>query len=902
MQFLKKLLGTKNEREIKRIRQIVDRINALEPSIKSLSDDQLRQKTVSFREQLAKGALIDDLLPEAFAVVREAGWRVDQKRHFDVQLIGGVVLHEGKIAEMRTGEGKTLTATAPVYLNALTGRGVHVITVNDYLATRDAEWMGRIYGFLGLTTGVIVHGLTDSQRRDAYHCDITYGTNNEFGFDYLRDNMKTEEERMVQRPFYFAIVDEVDSILIDEARTPLIISGPSETHTDLYVTVNNAIPGLQKDSDYIFDEKSRTVALTEDGISKLEKRLRVENLYDPINIENLHHVQQALKAHIVFKKDVDYVVREGKVIIVDEHTGRLMPGRRYSEGLHGALEAKEHVPVQNETQTLATITFQNLFRIYEKLGGMTGTADTEAVEFKKIYNLDVICIPTHRSMIRQDVDDVVYRTAREKFNVIADDIAEAQKRGQPVLVGTVSVEKSELLSSLLKKRGIPHEILNAKNHAREADIIANAGQKGQVTISTNMAGRGTDIILGAGVKELGGLYVIGTERHESRRIDNQLRGRSGRQGDPGMSKFFLSLEDDLMRIFASDRLSNIMERLGMKEGEAIISPMVTRAIARAQRRVEEQNFSSRKHLLEYDDVMNQQRQVIYSLRRETLMGSRRPDFMADAIHAAALGAMSENNVAEEDAPVQLDKSQEILSALFHQSIDLSSLKGSDARADDVAALASKQATAAYKIKAQKIGEENAKRLESWVLLQVLDKAWKNHLQSMDALKDSVSLRGYGQRDPLQEYKKEGFRMFATMMARIEEEASLALVSVEVPDNLENSEQLVVEEPDESLMQFQHPDAASPVDQTIDDSEGQDDQDSHQANGRQTTASQAPQKGGLIYHDSRTAPPAPSKSPAPLVKGDLDKVGRNDPCPCGSGKKFKKCHGALLQEEDEAPQI
>ena len=901
MQFLKKLLGTKNEREIKRIRQIVDRINALEPSIKSLSDDQLRQKTGAFREQLAKGASLDDLLPEAFAVVREAGWRVDQKRHFDVQLIGGIVLHEGKIAEMRTGEGKTLTATAPVYLNALTGRGVHVITVNDYLATRDAEWMGRIYGFLGLTTGVIVHGLTDSQRRDAYHCDITYGTNNEFGFDYLRDNMKTEEERMVQRPFYFAIVDEVDSILIDEARTPLIISGPSETHTDLYVTVNNAIPGLQKDSDYIFDEKSRTVALTEDGISKLEKRLRVENLYDPINIEYLHHVQQALKAHIVFKKDVDYVVREGKVIIVDEHTGRLMPGRRYSEGLHGALEAKEHVPVQNETQTLATITFQNLFRIYEKLGGMTGTADTEAVEFKKIYNLDVICIPTHRSMIRQDVDDVVYRTAREKFNVIADDIAEAQKRGQPVLVGTVSVEKSELLSSLLKKRGIPHEILNAKNHAREADIIANAGQKGQVTISTNMAGRGTDIILGSGVKELGGLYVIGTERHESRRIDNQLRGRSGRQGDPGMSKFFLSLEDDLMRIFASDRLSNIMERLGMKEGEAIISPMVTRAIARAQRRVEEQNFSSRKHLLEYDDVMNQQRQVIYSLRRETLTGSRRPEFMADALHAATLGAMSENNVAEEDAPVQLDKAQEILSAMFHQPIDLSSLKGSDARSEDVAALTSKQATAAYKIKAQKIGEENAKRLESWVLLQVLDKAWKNHLQSMDALKDSVSLRGYGQRDPLQEYKKEGFRMFATMMARIEEEASLALVSVEVPDNLESSEQLVVEEPDESLMQFQHPDAASPVDQAIDYSEGRGDQDSQKANGRQPTAAQAQQKGGLIYHGSRTAPPAPSKSPAPLVKGDLDKVGRNDPCPCGSGKKFKKCHGALLQEEEEAPQ-
>ena len=904
MQFLKKLLGTKNEREIKRITQIVARINALEPQIKALSDDGLKHKTVEFRERLAKGETLDSLLPEAFAVVREAGWRVDQKRHFDVQLIGGMVLHEGKIAEMRTGEGKTLTATAPVYLNALSGKGVHVITVNDYLAKRDAEWMGRIYGFLGLTTGVIVHGLTDNQRREAYHCDITYGTNNEFGFDYLRDNMKTEEERMVQRPFYFAIVDEVDSILIDEARTPLIISGPSETHTDLYVVVNNAIPGLQKDSDYIFDEKSRTVALTEDGISKLEKRLRIENLYDPVNIEVLHHVQQALKAHIVFKKDVDYVVRDGKVIIVDEHTGRLMPGRRYSEGLHGALEAKEHVPVQNETQTLATITFQNFFRLYEKLGGMTGTADTEAVEFKKIYNLDVICIPTHRSMIRQDVDDVVYRTAREKFTVIADDIAEAQKRGQPVLVGTVSVEKSELLSSLLKKRGIPHEILNAKNHAREAEIIANAGQRGQVTISTNMAGRGTDIILGPGVKELGGLYVIGTERHESRRIDNQLRGRSGRQGDPGMSKFFLSLEDDLMRIFASDRLSAIMERLGMKEGEAIISPMVTRAIARAQRRVEEQNFSSRKHLLEYDDVMNQQRQVIYTLRKEALTGTRRPDFLTEALRAAALGAISEQAKESEEGPVDLPKAQEILSALMHNPVNLSALKAGEATTDDVATLASEQVAAAYRVKAQKIGEENARRLESWVLLQVIDKAWKNHLQGMDALKDSVSLRGYGQRDPLQEYKKEGFRMFANMMARIEEEASLALVSVEIPDTAEKAEQLVVEEPDESLMQFQHPDAASAMEHdqnSIGPSEHS--RNENFSNSDQETRRNQSKSGDLIYHGSRsTPPPQPKSQPSQVKRGEFDKVGRNDPCPCGSGKKFKKCHGTLLAGEEEAQQL
>lgn len=590
VEVLKKLFGSKNDREIRRLRSVVTRINELEKTVQQLPDDAFPEKTAEFRRRLADGETLDALLPEAFATIREAARRVRNERHFDVQLIGGIVLHEGKIAEMRTGEGKTLTATAPVYLNALSGKGAHVVTVNDYLAKRDAETMGKVYEFCGLTTGIIVHGLSDSERRAAYSCDITYGTNNEFGFDYLRDNMKTEINRLVQRGHNFAIVDEVDSILIDEARTPLIISGPTESNLSLFVIVNSAIPGLQKDSDYIVDEKSRSVALTEDGISKLEKRLRLDNLYDPKNIDALHHVQQALKAHVVFKKDVDYVVRDGKVVIVDEFTGRLMPGRRYSDGLHGALEAKEHVAVQSETQTMATITFQNYFRLYSKLGGMTGTADTESVEFKKIYNLDVVVIPTNRPMVRQDHQDVVYRTAREKFNAIADEIAEAQQKGQPVLVGTVSVEKSELLSGLLKKRDIPHEILNAKNHAREADIIKNAGQKGNVTISTNMAGRGTDIVLGDGVVAAGGLYVIGTERHESRRIDNQLRGRSGRQGDPGASKFFLSLEDDLMRIFASDRLSTIMERLGMEEGEAIVSPMVSRAIERAQKRVEEHNF------------------------------------------------------------------------------------------------------------------------------------------------------------------------------------------------------------------------------------------------------------------------------------------------------------------------
>ena len=881
MQFLKRILGTKNDRELKRIQQLVVQVNSLESQIKALSDEQLRAKTSEFKDRVAKGESLDSLLPEAFAVVREAGWRVDKKRHFDVQLIGGAVLHEGKIAEMKTGEGKTLTATLPVYLNALAGKGVHVVTVNDYLARRDAEWMGRIYGFLGLTTGIIVHGLTDAQRRASYACDITYGTNNEFGFDYLRDNMKTEASRMVQRGHFFAIVDEVDSILIDEARTPLIISGPSETNVDHYVKVNAAIPGLQKDSDYIFDEKSRVVALTEDGISKLEKRLRVDNLYDPSNIEWLHHVQQALRAHVAFKKDVDYVVREDKVVIVDEHTGRLMPGRRWSDGLHGAVEAKEHVEVQNETQTLATITFQNFFRMYSKLGGMTGTADTEAVEFKRIYNLDVIVIPTNRNMVREDHDDFVFRTAREKFNVIADEIADAQKRGQPVLVGTVSVEKSELLAGLLRKRNIPHEILNAKNHAREAEIIATAGQKGQVTISTNMAGRGTDIVLGEGVKDLGGLYVIGTERHESRRIDNQLRGRSGRQGDPGQSKFFLSLEDDLMRIFASDRLSSIMGRLGMQEGEAIISPMVTRAIARAQRRVEEQNFSSRKHLLEYDDVMNQQRQVVYKLRHDALLAQRRLDFVEAAVHSAALGAISD--LAPERTGLgawDLEQVASVIRSNLHTDIDLTGVSATDLPPEDLASRVTEQVMAVFKTKTDKIGDENARRLESWVYLQVIDRSWKHNLLAMDTLKDSVSLRGYGQRDPLQEYKKEGFRLFSEMIARIEEETATALVSVEIPD--QSPEQTArdlqpIAEPDEEELELVHPIPSAATEM---------------ADSTAVPTAPAAADDGYIYHGSRAAAAeAPRREPQ-TVRREADKVGRNDPCPCGSGKKYKKCHGAM----------
>jgi preprotein translocase subunit SecA len=890
MDILKKIFGSKNEREIRRIRSVVTRINELEASMKALKDEDFPVKTAGYRERLARGETLDSILPEAFATIREAARRVRNERHFDVQLIGGLVLHEGKIAEMRTGEGKTLTATAPVYLNALAGKGVHVVTVNDYLATRDAETMGKVYAFCGMTTGKILHGLTDEQRRESYACDITYGTNNEFGFDFLRDNMKTEVARLVQRGHNFAIVDEVDSILIDEARTPLIISGPTESNLSLFVIVNAAIPGLQKDSDYIVDEKARAVMLTEDGISKLEKRLRVENLYDPKNIDFLHHVQQALKAHVIFKKDVDYVVRDGKVVIVDEFTGRLMPGRRYSDGLHGALEAKEHVAVQNETQTMATITFQNYFRLYSKMGGMTGTADTESVEFKKIYNLDVVVIPTNRTMIRQDHQDVVFRTAREKFNAIADEIAEAQKKGQPVLVGTVSVEKSELLSGLLKKRGIEHEILNAKNHAREADIIKNAGQKGTVTISTNMAGRGTDIVLGAGVAEAGGLYVVGTERHESRRIDNQLRGRSGRQGDPGASKFFLSLEDDLMRIFASDRLSMIMERLGMQEGEAIVSPMVSRAIERAQKRVEEHNFSSRKHLLEYDDVMNQQRQVVYKVRRQMLEGldtgkNAEIDFLETALSNLVAGTIERQIAAANVAQNQTGLGDAVRHAIRQEhNADVKvpgefEIEGSGL--ETLIGEVTSQILAAYRGKFDEVGPEIKSKIECFIYLQVIDRAWKNHLLGMDALKDSVSLRGYGQRDPLQEYKKEAFRLFEAMMIRIEDETTQALLHLDRP-RLEVASELHRDEADEEDLEFKHPEAAHFEEPAAEEPKtGVDRAGVAEKFGNET----------MVYHGPRSMPQeAPQAVATVPVRRASAKVGRNDPCPCGSGKKYKKCHG------------
>ncbi|MBC7661748.1 MAG: preprotein translocase subunit SecA [Chitinophagaceae bacterium] len=861
LNLARKIFGTKNDREIKRYASIVTRINGLEPGLKALSDEALKAKTQEYKDRLAKGETIQAITPEAFAVVREAARRVLNMRHFDVQLIGGLSLHDGRISEMKTGEGKTLTATAPVYLNALTGKGVHVVTVNDYLATRDSEQMSALYGFLGLTTGLIVHGLSDSERREAYHSDVTYGTNNEFGFDYLRDNMKTDKSRFVQREANFCIVDEVDSILIDEARTPLIISGPSETNSEIYVKVNGAIPGLQKDSDYIVDEKSRSVTLTEDGISKLEKRLNVDNLYEPQNIEYLHHVQQALKAHIIFKKDVDYVVRDRKVVIVDEFTGRLMPGRRYSDGLHGALEAKEHLPVENETQVLATITFQNFFRLYSKLSGMTGTADTEAVEFKRIYNLDVVVIPTNRVLIRKDEQDEVYRTAREKFELIADEIARAQTAGQPILVGTVSVEKSELLSSLLKKRGTPHEVLNAKNHSREAHIIANAGQRGNVTISTNMAGRGTDIVLGEGVRELGGLYVIGTERHESRRIDNQLRGRSGRQGDNGRTKFYLSLEDDLMRIFASDRLSAIMQRLGMKEGEAIVSPMVTRAIEKAQKRVEEQNFSSRKNVLEYDDVMNQQRQVVYTRRRKILEDKADISFLRDGLKSITEGILTKHSPeTSTNASWDFLAASKELTAEFHIPLDLEEIGKDKHSTDTIVTSVVDVLEKAYNDKRSTVGAELMGRIEAYVYLQIIDQSWKEHLRTMDTLQDSVRLRGYGQRDPLQEYKREAFKLFESLMIRIEDETVLALIRMPPPEGTEIEEVPLVAEPEDSKLIFAHPDAPAP-------------QPNHT----------------MEYEDSEEAGGEPTRRVG-------EKVGRNDPCPCGSGQKYKKCHGRLENED------
>jgi preprotein translocase subunit SecA len=838
MNFLTKVFGSKNERELKRIQPMVERINVLEPELRAKSDEELRAQTALFKERIAQGQSLDDLLPEAFATVREASVRTLKMRHFDVQLIGGVVLHEGKIAEMKTGEGKTLAATLPAYLNALSGKGVHIVTVNDYLARRDTEWMGHIYQFLGLSVGTILHGLDDKERKQAYGADITYGTNNEFGFDYLRDNMKFDHDSLVQRQLNFAIVDEVDSILIDEARTPLIISGPAEKSTDLYYQINSLIPQLKKEIHYSIDEKARTAVLTEEGVARAENLLQVDNLYDPRHIELLHHINQALKAHSLFKRDVDYIVKTGEVIIVDEFTGRLMPGRRYSEGLHQALEAKEDVKIENENQTLATITFQNYFRMYDKLAGMTGTADTEATEFKKIYDLDVMVIPTNMPMIRRDFPDVIYKTRREKFDAVLDEIVELNQKGQPVLVGTISIDISENLSEKLKKRGIRHSVLNAKNHEKEAEIIAQAGQKEVVTISTNMAGRGTDIVLGQGVIERGGLHILGTERHESRRIDNQLRGRSGRQGDPGSSRFYLSLEDDLLRIFGGERITGIMEKLGMQEGEPIEHAMISRAIENAQSRVEGHNFEIRKQLLEYDDVMNQQREVIYRQRREALDGKSLKPSILEMIREKAeelADAFARENTHPDDWDIK-GLNDAIYKQFNFRLNGFGQGTPDSLHRDALTDLVAEEASNVYEQREAAIGSDEFRHLEQVVMLQTVDNLWKDHLLSMDHLKEGIGLRGYAQQNPLIVYKKEGYEMFQDMISRIKEETLGILFRIQI------------------------------------------------AGSQKAEAFRQPRPQQMVF--SGGGEPEKQKP----VKRTVKKIGRNAPCPCGSGKKYKKCCG------------
>ena len=826
----KKIFGSKNERELKRLAPLVDAITALEPEYRSLSDADLQAKTPEFKERLDRGEPLDDLLPEAFAAVREASTRVLGQRPFDVQLIGGIVLHQGKIAEMKTGEGKTLVATMPAYLNALTGEGVHIVTVNDYLAKRDTRWMGEIYNFLGLRVDTIIHGLDDEQRRLAYAADITYGTNNEFGFDYLRDNMKFSLEDYVQRDFHYAIVDEVDSILIDEARTPLIISGPAEESTQLYYVLDRVGRQLKRDQDFTVDEKARSVLVTEEGVARAERLVGLENLYDPRNIEALHHLQAALKAHNLFKRDVDYIVKEGQVLIVDEFTGRLMPGRRYSDGLHQALEAKEGVKIENENQTLATITFQNYFRMYQKLAGMTGTADTEAEEFKKIYNLEVMVIPTDKRMVRLDHPDVIYKTEDEKFRAVEEEIKECHQQGQPVLVGTTSIEKSEHLSRLLKREGIKHEVLNAKQHEKEAQIVAQAGQRGMVTIATSMAGRGTDIVLGEGVVATGGLHILGTERHESRRIDNQLRGRSGRQGDPGTSRFYMSLEDDLLRIFGSDRIKGLMGRLGMDDGQPIEHRLVSNAIEKAQKRVEGHNFEIRKHLLEYDDVMNKQREVIYAQRRQILSGAELQEDILDMSRELVEEMVEEytgNKLPEE---WDLEGLGITFQLQFGFRPPLANLDG------DLREYLLEQVERRFTARGEEIGPDLFRWLQQRVMLQIVDNQWKDHLLSMDHLRDGIGLRGYAQQDPLREYQREGYDMFMDLIHRMQEEMVGTLFHLQV-------------KPHQEL-----PQEAQPAQQPM-----------------------------FFSHGGDGAAPQPQQR-------QQKKTGRNDPCPCGSGKKFKKCCG------------
>ncbi len=894
--LLKKIFGSKNEREIKRMRPVIGQVGVLEPAVSRLTDQQLGSKSDVFRKRLADGAQLADLLPEAFAVCREMSKRKLKMRHFDVQLIGGMILHEGKIAEMKTGEGKTLVATLALYLNALEGKGAHLVTVNDYLAKRDAQWMGPLYHHLGLSVGVIQHEtsflfdptydpedkrllyLRPCTRREAYRADITYGTNNEFGFDYLRDNMVTDLDQCVQRELHYAIVDEVDSILIDEARTPLIISGPTEDSTDLYYRIDRIIPGLKRDEHYTIEEKTKTAALTEEGNEKVERALGVTNLYDPANLSLVHHVVQGLRAHVLYHRDVDYVVKDGEVIIVDEFTGRLMPGRRWSDGLHQAVEAKEEVKIANENQTLASITFQNLFRMYDKLAGMTGTADTEASEFAKIYNLEVVVAPTNRPNIRQDFPDVVYRTEKEKFNAIVEDIKDCHQRGQPALVGTISIEKSERLAGYLVRQGIKHSVLNAKHHEREAEIIAQAGRKAGVTIATNMAGRGTDILLGGNPEFLfkktlyadpemtperqaslqaqiqaeceaekneviaaGGLHIIGTERHESRRIDNQLRGRSGRQGDPGSSRFYLSLEDDLLRIFGSDRISKIMLKLGMEEGVPIEAGMVTRAIENAQKKVEAHHFEIRKQLLDYDDVLNKQREVVYERRRMILRG----DDLTEEIRSSTeevlddlLAVHCPQGAYQEEW--DLKGLADACYAQFGIDIKDGSIDFKDVGSDALRQELIKKIDEAYKKKEQELGAELLRLLEKMVMLRTIDTLWKDHLLGIDSLREGIGLRGYGQKDPLIEYKREAFEMFAGMMNRMKREVLEHLFRVQVVPG---------ESPRPPVEQHR------PVQLTLN-------------------------RGEAAADDNGTK----------TVRRGIDKVGRNDPCPCGSGKKYKKCHG------------
>jgi len=919
--FLTKVFGSSNQRYLKSIQPIVEQINELEPAIKKLTDEQLRARTAEFKEQLQQAVAgvtdmgerkrrereaLDEILPEAFAIVREASVRTTGMRHFDVQLIGGIVLHQGKIAEMRTGEGKTLVATLPAYLNALTGRGgVHVITVNDYLASRDAEWMGQIHRFLGLEVGCIQNDMDDFERQAAYAADITYGTNNEFGFDYLRDNMKFDLATCVQRGHYFAIVDEVDSILIDEARTPLIISGPSDEATDKYYKADAIIPQLKKGEEvdgkktgeYVVDERQHTAVLTEDGVDKAEKLLGVGNLYDPSNMELLHCVEQALKAHTLYRLDHQYVVQEGEVIIVDDFTGRLMKGRRWSDGLHQAVEAKEGVKIEKENQTLATITLQNYFRLYEKLSGMTGTAETEAAEFQTTYKLDVIVIPTHMPMVRSDFSDVIYRTLPEKWDAVIEEIKDCHERGQPALVGTVSVENSELIATRLQREAVPHNVLNAKYHEREAEIIAQAGRKGAVTIATNMAGRGTDILLGGNpdfmareflkkqeidpdeateeqwseafsrakrivedehkeVVGIGGLHILGTERHESRRIDNQLRGRAGRQGDHGSSRFFLSLEDDLMRIFAGDKVKALMQRLGMEKGVAIESKMVSKRIESAQKSVEGRNFESRKHLLEYDDVMNKQRETIYGLRRQLMeQPDQREYLMGDPPQAGvAYDLLSDltkqylnPDVAPDDWDVENYKIQ--IKTIYDFDADAERLDIPNFTSQEVVDEIWEKLKVKYASKEQQIGPEAMRTYERIIMLNIIDAQWKDHLLSLDHLKQGIGLVGYGQKDPLVEYKKQSFDMFQEMLDRIDTSTIRSLFNLQV----------VSEEPPEALQRRRLPRRPTPMTFT------------------------GPNQGA--------APAGEEAGKVKTVVRDQPKVGRNEPCPCGSGKKYKKCHGA-----------